>query len=623
MSLHTETGLTAAVKYPNFLDDVYLIDREVYENSYWGEKENLIGRYNACKDSFVLLYDDDTLIGYINFFPVQNALHTKMLDPEDEIMYDDNITPEQITEWSELDPNNVFIISVAIVERFRSKEAVVALGNGLLEFLKEKDEKGFTVSSISGYAVSLGGVKFLKRFRGSVKKSTDNGSYYFYTDRNNFELVLKKGLNVYEKTYEDDLFFSIPMTLSIKNKNEAFEQFKQNPAQPSADGFSELYAEALNDHIEYECNSKCFKRGEMEKYYLGQFELACYDDDYDGIVLATERTHIFISAHEKTGICMVTMAIHDNHYNPSQLIDQMSTGHLEILDTEINQFVEITEYLENRFGFESCGEPKCVICMSDIPENTDELPYLLSGETMISSHIDYHIRPERMEELKKCRAVYDYYDSYISRSVIVFKFNKYPENFWDRVSQEASVLFVVAIVLFQNTAVLRTNRKVTAALTAENNVTNEEIDDLYIEFGKTMEFWDTDIFKYPFSQLEANEVISSFGIDKTLEDYHRNQQFLDRLIELKGTIEDQKLSKRMNYILYFLSLIQAVTLIPEAIIWVMRFLFNITMNDGGNDILKSSVTSVLFLALTIPFAIREIRGIIAKRKSKKARRLKK
>lgn len=367
---------------------------------------------------------------------------------------------------------------------------------------------------------------------------------------------------LYKKTFDDDIFFFLPMSvLDQKRFTGALKQLEQAEAGKSGaeSGYGEDYCRILSGHIEYECENPTFRS--LERHYLGVFKLACYDDNYEGIPLDTEDAHLFITFHRSTGLCMVTMAIPDNHYIPTQLIDQMSSNNLDVLPPEGTEYLPVEEYMADRFGLEVCGESKCVICMSKQPEDEIELAYMLAGETYVSEHIDYHLHENRIKPLLENHACYDYYESYISRSVVAFVMKDYSDDLCDRLDREASVLFVVGIVLFQNTAVLRTNNRVVAELAESDGITNQEIEKLYLEFGQTMKFWSTNIYKYPFSQMEAEEVIRSFGIDRALEDYHRNQAFLDRLIELRGTIAEERSSSSMNLILYILAWIESISII--------------------------------------------------------------
>lgn len=381
----------------------------------------------------------------------------------------------------------------------------------------------------------------------------------------------------YSKTYEDDIFFFLPTTSSVNEATrEALMRDRCNrPYDKDGENedatFGETYCDTLTNHCIYECNSPVFKQ--LARLHLGSYELACYDDNYDGTVLDTEKVDLFVTAHHRTGIYIVTLACMNNHYIPTQLIDQMSTNHLFIKDPETLEFVNINVYLQKRYFLESCGDPKCVICMSNHPEDENELGYILAGETSVSEHIDYKILPHRLEPLLECRAYYDYYDSYISRSVVAFIFKDYPDDIAERLDTEVSELFIVEIVLFQNTAVTRTNNRVIEELDENDGITNEEIEALYIEFGRTMKFWSSNVFKYTFAQKEADSLIEAFEIHKTLDEYRRNQDFLDRMVELKSNIADQKSDEQMNVLLFVLSCFEGCSISLAAILCVLGWIF--------------------------------------------------
>ncbi len=631
--LQIKTGLTAP---EGFLDEVFALDQLTYSPELCGQRENLTIRHNVCPDSFLLVYDDEKLAGYINFFPVTPELNAAMTSRTDTSMRDDDILPPEMQDWAE--ENHVFIISIVLRPEYQKGEAIILMGNAFLEFLREKDAAGHAISSLSGYAISLGGVKFLKRCRASLLKDTDEGYHFFYATPDDVATLLDEGLviNTYKKSFRDDIFFFIPLTsdgsdgsyqkMLDANRRQCSdeEDFDYTPLEDLSQlDFGDLYCKSLNRHVEYECNGDHFKCGNIKRIYLGVFPLACYDDDYDGIPLATEEAHLFITAHKHTGIYILTLAIKDSQCSPTQLIDQMSTKHLEIEIPETGLFESVEDYVAKHFGLYVCGESKCVVCLEKHPDNELELPYMLSGETMISKHIDYRIRPERRQPLTKNHAVYDYYDSYISRSVIAFVLKDFDDAIDVRIGNEASEIFIVEIVLFQNTAVLRTNRKVVEELCDSDAISNEDINKLYIEFGKTTPFWNTDIFKYPFSQVEADEVIEAFGISQTLEDYYRNQQFLDRLIELKGNIEERAADETMNTILFFLSFFEAGSIILGAVLWIYSILSGAEAWNGNSLLSVITVAAIALGAVFLFFSSRikaAIRDLKKRRKERRQRR---
>lgn len=432
-------------------------------------------------------------------------------------------------------------------------------------------------------------------------------------------------MDSYSKTYENDIFFFIPLT-SLDIDRTVKELTSRNKLtskriEGKEVGFGNLYCDILTEHVLYECNNPTFRT--LERFYLGKYLLACYDDDYDGTVHDTENVHIFVTLHRNTGLCIATLAVHDNHYIPTQLIDQMSTDHLDVSFDGGETYLPIIDIMEKTFHLSLCGDSKCVVCLSNEPEDRTELGYLLSGETFVSEHIDYHIRDKHIQKLLENRAIYDYYDSYISRSVIAFIFKEYPDDLEERLQQEASELFIVEIVLFQNTAVLRTNNRVVSELCENDGISNKEIEELYLEFGRTMVFWSTDVYKYPFSQIEADEVIKSFGIEKAMEEYRRNQSFLDRMIEIKSNISSEKSGSLMNNILYILSWIEGGSILLGGFIWLLHLLL-----DESSPYYSIIETATRVISLVSCFAIALlllafINGKLSFSKSKKNKKDKK
>ncbi|MBQ9860543.1 MAG: hypothetical protein IJO76_07730 [Clostridia bacterium] len=186
-----KTGLNAPV---DFLEQVYAVDKQVYPPSLCGELHNLVIRYERCPDTYLLLYDGETLAGYLCFLPLGDALYAQMTDPADHAMRDDDIAPAEMESWRKGEFNHLFILSVALLPAYRGGEAIRLLGDSFLQFLREKEAAGYPIGSLCGSAISDGGANFLKRFGGVFQKEVDGGYRYHLADRKRIEDVLQHGL---------------------------------------------------------------------------------------------------------------------------------------------------------------------------------------------------------------------------------------------------------------------------------------------------------------------------------------------------------------------------------------------------------------------------------------------
>lgn len=191
MALRVETGLTLP---RSFIEDVFDIDKSVYSPALCGKIENLYKRYDFCPDSFILVYDGDTLAGYLNLFPISDALYRQLNAPDFFGMRDDDILPSEMDTWRRDKFNHLFIISLAIIPEYRGGETIKLLGNTCLDFLRQKEDAGYKIGSVAGSAISAGGENFLKRLYGKFVKELEDGYKYYMADTEDIRRLLAHGL---------------------------------------------------------------------------------------------------------------------------------------------------------------------------------------------------------------------------------------------------------------------------------------------------------------------------------------------------------------------------------------------------------------------------------------------
>ena len=192
-----------------FLNDVYEVDKSVYDPSLCGKVENLYSRYEANRDTFILLYDDGFLAGYMNFFPICDAFYNQLMDEEDPTMRDDDIRPDELTAWQKDKANNIFVLSLALRPEYQKSGAVITITDAFLKFIRNKDAEGIKINSITGNTVSTGGTRFFKRLNGIKIKTLDHGYTCYSANKYDVADVIKNGyrLNKYKLTYKNDMYF--------------------------------------------------------------------------------------------------------------------------------------------------------------------------------------------------------------------------------------------------------------------------------------------------------------------------------------------------------------------------------------------------------------------------------
>ena len=73
MSLNLVLNLTE-----DFIVDVNNLDHSLYPPNYVGSVESIKERFTANNEEYILAYNNDTLVGYICFYPITKALADKI-----------------------------------------------------------------------------------------------------------------------------------------------------------------------------------------------------------------------------------------------------------------------------------------------------------------------------------------------------------------------------------------------------------------------------------------------------------------------------------------------------------------------------------------------------------------
>ena len=132
-----------------FLEKIMEVDRECYAGEYVGELSNMQARYRKNPKSFVCVMDGEHVAGYMNFFPVVNELWEDIVETGMTIR-DDDISPEEVEVFSEGKLHNIYILSVAIREKYRDKKqdgkpVVQILTDAVISYLNKLQKQGYVL----------------------------------------------------------------------------------------------------------------------------------------------------------------------------------------------------------------------------------------------------------------------------------------------------------------------------------------------------------------------------------------------------------------------------------------------------------------------------------------------
>ncbi|MBD5410975.1 MAG: hypothetical protein HDR53_07870 [Treponema sp.] len=540
-----------------YLQKIMDIDEEVYSDlGMEGALGQMEKRYRKNKETFVVLENAESgeVVGYINFFPVNEETFQDILCGSEQIR-DDDIEPEEMADYA---PGcHIYIISVAIREKYRGKEsgASKALSDAWIAYLNELADKYGLVErekrkdgtlgkvrntrmDISGTTVSEGGQRFLRNHFFVQRRTIENNEKVCICEGKRLKKLLNNELNF--KTFRDDIYLFLPFSVEGENTvvNTLFDsKEKCIPEKRHESDIPYFLMEKLKECIDYECEN--FVAEELETIYLGNFSFLHTDDLYEGDVVGEEEIHCLLTAHRKTHLYVLTMIFTDSKFYTSQIEDQFSYNYLKIKDPNNgDEYVDVEDYFEKKYGLVSCGKGKILICMSSKPEKPEEFRHIMAAEVYNGLEQDYTLCCDGEIAKKWCETDCTHYNSYsifLSNSVIAFIPDEFNSDVEERIGQMATYAFIALLTMFQNTAIARINKKIANALSYEGKISNEKVLELYKEFGKTAHFWEIHNYRYIGAQLEAESIMKAFGNVELMAECKRQQEFLEKIVNLQAS----------------------------------------------------------------------------------------
>jgi GNAT superfamily N-acetyltransferase len=159
------------------INDVLEIDKAVYPDHLQGTFDEISGRFKANRDMFILLYDENRLVGYLCLFPIKDELYDDIIS--NDRLFDSDISGKSMERY---EPNNtyrLYVISIAIHPCYQGKGLSSQLIDGFYQYLADKKKSSIFFSAALSAAVTDGGDSLLNKI-GFKKRNVLSGGYTLY-----------------------------------------------------------------------------------------------------------------------------------------------------------------------------------------------------------------------------------------------------------------------------------------------------------------------------------------------------------------------------------------------------------------------------------------------------------
>lgn len=375
-----------------------------------------------------------------------------------------------------------------------------------------------------------------------------------------------------------DIYIFIPVTNSYKNglgiaKNKKLADVIR-ALNLNKDDEMEKYIEAMERTIKDECKQEDYS--DITRIQLGQIEFKYYSDD---CLDDNDPKNKYIK-------CSLVLTWHKNSelgvlqiiFKKCEDIDAQIGG--TVFTYKINFRAGNKEYnlkkLLSELDLKECGNRKIVYCNDRKFKDDDSINYLLAGESSIRIGSPFGISTSSKETLKKINyAKFDFYDLYASELAMVYLYDNYSNDYADGLQWETLLIYICEVAVFQNAAISRINKSITKRLQENGDINLISLKRIQRRYGKTIVFWDNNIFNYTLSQELSNDIIHVFGNEKLLDEYKKNDKHLQRIMDIKDSINNKE---------------EGIVLNALTIILGTKELFDLVINF--NDLISGHVNTV-------------------------------
>lgn len=136
---------------------------ELFGKSGTATYETRLAQYHANPDIFYVLKQDDLIVGYLGLFPLKQAAIDKIMSGVEESFFrTELLTPENITQFTPNEADNVFLIIGVRQNLRRSKIYGARLINGGIEVLEHLARRGIIVKYLYATSRTQDGIRLCK-----------------------------------------------------------------------------------------------------------------------------------------------------------------------------------------------------------------------------------------------------------------------------------------------------------------------------------------------------------------------------------------------------------------------------------------------------------------------------
>ncbi len=497
--------------------EVLSLDDIVYDKKLTGTFESVSGRYKTNEEMFIFAVDDeDKMCGYICFFPITDELYERIMN--EDVMFDDNIQPKDIKQYTKDSINNLFVISVARFPQSKGHGIGFNLVKEMFSYLNSLSELGYEIGNILAVTTSAEGDKLFSKFNFQKVRSYGNEGTLL-----KYEFISYKDM---------DLYLFTPVKLSEDFENKAKD--------------ANYFLDLLTTTCKLEVNSLINDR--INRLYLGKLKFRPEDDYGNTVNTKILSSNIYLSFYKDIGTLIIEFP--SISFDPTFVLDQSSRNNLKILSQ--NEEILLDDYLKS-IGLTVLGNPNHLL-VSGKKIQSYYRKFILFAEAYFNRIGSRIISKEAQIDAETNIAQYEFADIYASGVGITFEINSSESTKTYETRLEVSILmiYILEILALEIASLKLLQNTITYEFDNSPQPSIEIIESLIENYGKYLILFEHN-YKYNLAKCLSDRIAEKFNIDSMKKDYQANVEQLNRIVTIRSERKSKEFSTKQDLLFKIVS----------------------------------------------------------------------
>lgn len=135
----------------NTMEELHHLDKSYYDSQYVWDINNMKELYKSEKNSYILVKDNNKIIGYVNILNLTKDIYDKMKNAEE--LYDE-FEAKDILNFELNKDIYLNINSIVLKSEYHNKDSVDKISHAIDKFIKMRQKKGYKIKEICSIAVN-------------------------------------------------------------------------------------------------------------------------------------------------------------------------------------------------------------------------------------------------------------------------------------------------------------------------------------------------------------------------------------------------------------------------------------------------------------------------------------